>query len=60
MLDCGVLHDVEALEETALLLTISWRREKSDAQNLFHPLSSIWTQRLYHAWMMKVVPLTLP
>ena len=30
VLDCGVLHDVEALEESALLLTISWRREKSD------------------------------
>jgi hypothetical protein len=30
VLDCGVLHDVEALEETALLLTISWRRQKSD------------------------------
>jgi quercetin dioxygenase-like cupin family protein len=31
VLDCGVLHDVEALEESALLLTISWRREKSEA-----------------------------
>jgi quercetin dioxygenase-like cupin family protein len=31
MLDCGVLHDVEALEESALLLTISWRKEKSNA-----------------------------
>ncbi len=31
VLDCGVLHDVEALEESALLLTISWRREKSNA-----------------------------
>jgi hypothetical protein len=31
VLDCGVLHDVEALEESALLLTISWRRQKSDA-----------------------------
>jgi len=30
VLDCGVLHDVEALEESALLLTISWRREKTD------------------------------
>lgn len=28
MLDCGVLHDVEALQESALLLTISWRGEK--------------------------------
>jgi quercetin dioxygenase-like cupin family protein len=28
VLDCGVLHDVEALEESALLLTISWRREE--------------------------------
>jgi len=31
VLDCGVLHDVEALQESALLLTISWRREKTDA-----------------------------
>ena len=31
VLDCGVLHDVEALEESALLLTISWRKQKSDA-----------------------------
>jgi quercetin dioxygenase-like cupin family protein len=30
VLDCGVLHDVEALEESAFLLTISWQREKSD------------------------------
>jgi quercetin dioxygenase-like cupin family protein len=30
MLDCGVLHDVEALEESALLLTIAWPRKKSD------------------------------
>ena len=35
VLDCGVLHDVEALEESALLLTISWRREKSDATQSF-------------------------
>ena len=35
VLDCGVLHDVEALEESALLLTISWRREKSDASESF-------------------------
>ena len=35
VLDCGVLHDVEALEESALLLTISWRREKSDASQSF-------------------------
>jgi quercetin dioxygenase-like cupin family protein len=27
VLDCGVLHDVEALEESALLLTVSWRRD---------------------------------
>jgi len=26
VLDCGVLHDVEALEESSLLLTISWRK----------------------------------
>ena len=35
VLDCGVLHDVEALEESALLLTISWRREQSDAAESF-------------------------
>jgi quercetin dioxygenase-like cupin family protein len=35
VLDCGILHDVEALEESALLLTISWRREKSDASESF-------------------------
>ncbi len=35
VLDCGVLHDVEALEESSLLLTISWRREKSDAAESF-------------------------
>jgi quercetin dioxygenase-like cupin family protein len=35
VLDCGVLHDVEALEESALLLTISWRREKSEAAESF-------------------------
>ena len=35
VLDCGVLHDVEALEESALLLTISWRREKSDTSESF-------------------------
>jgi len=35
VLDCGVLHDVEAMEESALLLTISWRREKSDALESF-------------------------
>ena len=35
VLDCGVLHDVEALEESALLLTISWRREKSDTTEPF-------------------------
>jgi hypothetical protein len=35
VLDCGVLHDVEALEESALLLTISWRRKKSDASESF-------------------------
>jgi quercetin dioxygenase-like cupin family protein len=35
VLDCGVLHDVEALEESALLLTISWRRQNSDAAESF-------------------------
>jgi hypothetical protein len=33
VLDCGVLHDVEALEESALLLTISWRREQSASES---------------------------
>src|ERR1700688_3731395 len=37
VLDCGVLHDVEAVEESALLLTISWRREKSDASQSLSP-----------------------
>lgn len=37
MLDCGVLHDVEALQESALLLTISWRRDKSRAEEPFSP-----------------------
>ena len=37
VLDCGVLHDVETLEESALLLTISWRREKSDASKSLSP-----------------------
>jgi quercetin dioxygenase-like cupin family protein len=35
VLDCGVLHDVEALEESALLLTLSWRRTKSDDAESF-------------------------
>jgi quercetin dioxygenase-like cupin family protein len=35
VLDCGVLHDVEALEESALLLTISWRRQKTDVAESF-------------------------
>jgi len=35
VLDCGVLHDVEALEESALLLTISWRRDKANAEESF-------------------------
>ena len=30
VMDCGVLHDIEALEESALLLTLSWQREKGD------------------------------
>ena len=37
VLDCGVLHDVETLEESALLLTVSWRSEKSDALEPFPP-----------------------
>ena len=35
VLDCGVLHDIEALEESALLLTISWQRGKTDVSELF-------------------------
>ena len=35
VLDCGVLHDVEALEESALLLTISWRRDETNAEESF-------------------------
>jgi len=35
VLDCGVLHDVNALEESVLLLTISLRREKSEAAESF-------------------------
>ena len=31
--DCGVLHDVEALEESALLLTLSWRKGKTDTSD---------------------------
>ena len=27
VLDCGVLHDVEAMEESAFLLTISWHKD---------------------------------
>ena len=41
VLDCGVLHDVEAMEESGFLLTISWRREKMTPQSRFHPLNSI-------------------
>jgi hypothetical protein len=26
VMDCGVLHDVEAMEESAFLLTIAWPR----------------------------------
>jgi hypothetical protein len=37
VLDCGVLHDVETLEESAFLLTISWQREKSDASPSLSP-----------------------
>lgn len=33
VLDCGVLHDVEAVEESAFLLTISWRKEYSEASD---------------------------
>jgi quercetin dioxygenase-like cupin family protein len=33
VLDAGVLHDVEALEESALLLTISWRKGEADTSD---------------------------
>lgn len=33
VLDAGVLHDVEALEESALLLTISWRKFETDTSD---------------------------
>jgi quercetin dioxygenase-like cupin family protein len=33
VLDCGVLHDVEALEESALLLTISWREKSATTES---------------------------
>ena len=29
ILDCGVLHDVEALQESALLLSLSWQTQKA-------------------------------
>ena len=35
VLDCGVLHDVEALDESALLLTISWRTDKRNGEESF-------------------------
>ena len=35
VLDCGVLHDVEALEESSLLLTISWRKGEADTSESF-------------------------
>ena len=35
VLDCGVLHDVEALEESSLLLTISWRKGETDTSESF-------------------------
>jgi quercetin dioxygenase-like cupin family protein len=28
VMDCGVLHDVEAVEESAFLLTIAWPRRR--------------------------------
>jgi hypothetical protein len=37
VLDCGVLHDVETLEEGALLLTISWRSKKGGASESLSP-----------------------
>jgi hypothetical protein len=41
VLDRGVLHDVEALEESALRLTITWRRKMGDTAESFSS-----TQRL--------------
>jgi quercetin dioxygenase-like cupin family protein len=35
VLDCGVLHDIDALEESAMLLTISLRRGMGDAAKSF-------------------------
>jgi len=35
MLDCGVLHEIEALEESAILLTISWRRAAHSPSGTF-------------------------
>ena len=29
VLDCGMVHDVEALEESAFLLTVSWPKRPS-------------------------------
>jgi hypothetical protein len=34
VLDCGVLHDLEALEESAFLLTISWRNGRRNSREL--------------------------
>ncbi|HWZ45884.1 MAG TPA: hypothetical protein VNW97_20595 [Candidatus Saccharimonadales bacterium] len=41
MLDCGVLHEIEALEESAILLTISWRRA---ARNPLETFASLQTR----------------
>ena len=41
VLDCGVLHDVEALEESALLLSIAWRRERGDTADTFSSTTRI-------------------
>ena len=29
VLDCGMVHDVEALEESAFLLTVAWPKDPS-------------------------------
>ena len=31
VLDCGMVHDVEALEESAFLLTVSWPKGTSES-----------------------------
>jgi quercetin dioxygenase-like cupin family protein len=60
VLDCGVLHDVEALEESALLLTISWRRDKSDASESFSSTQRHLDEEAVSRMDDEGGPLTLP